>query len=196
MVRLSLALTLLLFSAAADAFVPLPAPRSSSRKVPSLSRHTAIDTSASAAQRDDDGEPTSNAIGRRDILSTVVAWGLTGLPLSAVAAVAADVAPDGSGLGVEDYLRSGMVSMPMGVSGQAGKSKPSTGVLLRDGVEPNRDGRTGDVLAEIVLRNNGQSGQGELMSVLTTFSSPWPLGKAISRLILLKNDALQLNKLR
>jgi hypothetical protein len=32
---------------------------------------------------------------------------------------------------VDDFMRSGMVSMPMGVSGQAGKAKPETGVLLR-----------------------------------------------------------------
>jgi hypothetical protein len=32
---------------------------------------------------------------------------------------------------VDDFLRTGGVAMPMGVSGQAGKSKPETGVVLR-----------------------------------------------------------------
>jgi hypothetical protein len=32
---------------------------------------------------------------------------------------------------VDDFLRTGGVAMPMGVSGQAGKSKPETGVFLR-----------------------------------------------------------------
>ena len=52
----------------------------------------------------------------------------------------------------EDFIRTGMVSMPMGVSGQAGKSKPTTGVVLRDGSEVNRDSRSGDVLAEILVK--------------------------------------------
>jgi hypothetical protein len=43
-------------------------------------------------------------------------------------AVAADT-PEG--VDVQNYIRTGMVSMPMGVSGQAGKSKPVTGVVLR-----------------------------------------------------------------
>lgn len=32
---------------------------------------------------------------------------------------------------VDDFLRTGGVAMPMGVAGQAGKSKPETGVYLR-----------------------------------------------------------------
>lgn len=43
-------------------------------------------------------------------------------------AVAADT-PEG--VDVDSYLRTGMVPQPMGVSGQAGKSKPETGVILR-----------------------------------------------------------------
>jgi hypothetical protein len=58
----------------------------------------------------------------------------------------------------------------MGVSGQAGKSRPETGVLLRDGSEVNRDPRTGQISAEILV----QSSEGQ-MPVLVTFDSPWPL---------------------
>lgn len=71
---------------------------------------------------------------------------------------------------VDDYLKSGFVSNPMGVSGQAGKSKPNTGVLVRDGSEVSRDPRTGDVLAEILVQSRGQASP-----VLASFSSPWPL---------------------
>lgn len=34
-------------------------------------------------------------------------------------------------LDIDNFLRSGQVSNPMGVSGQAGKSRPETGVILR-----------------------------------------------------------------
>lgn len=80
------------------------------------------------------------------------------------------VIPDA--LDVDSYLRSGMVSNPMGVSGQAGKSKPETGVILRDGSDVSRDSRTGDVLAEILL----DSSQGK-SPFLASYSSPWPLAK-------------------
>ena len=45
----------------------------------------------------------------------------------------------------EDFLKTGQVSMPMGVSGQAGKAKPVTGVILREGSDVSRDERSGDV---------------------------------------------------
>lgn len=74
---------------------------------------------------------------------------------------------------VDNFIKTGMVAQPMGVSGQAGKSRPETGVVLRDGSEVNRDARTGDVLAEILLssRNNPS----EKVPVLASFQSPWPL---------------------
>jgi hypothetical protein len=55
---------------------------------------------------------------------------------------------------------------------QAGKSKPETGVVLREGSEVSRDSRSGNVLAEILVKGNGN-----LMPVVASFSSPWPLGK-------------------
>jgi hypothetical protein len=76
------------------------------------------------------------------------------------------------GLDVKDFLKTGQVSQPMGVSGQAGKSKPETGVYLRDGSDISRDPRSGEVLAEIVV--DGNDGKA---AVLASYSSPWPLGK-------------------
>lgn len=72
----------------------------------------------------------------------------------------------------DDFVRTGMVSQPMGVSGQAGKSKPTTGVVLRDGSEVNRDVKTGDVLAEILVKD---ASSGDMIPVVTTFTSPWTL---------------------
>jgi hypothetical protein len=107
---------------------------------------------------------------------TALKW----LATSATAAVfiPAEVLADGAeGLSenfdVENFLKSGMVSMPMGVSGQAGKSRPETGVILRDGSEVSRDPRSGDVLAEILLRP--ASGSEEKIPVLASYASPWPL---------------------
>eukprot|EP00553_Chaetoceros_curvisetus_P007425 CAMPEP_0204625660 /NCGR_PEP_ID=MMETSP0717-20131115/11384_1 /ASSEMBLY_ACC=CAM_ASM_000666 /TAXON_ID=230516 /ORGANISM="Chaetoceros curvisetus" /LENGTH=217 /DNA_ID=CAMNT_0051641419 /DNA_START=30 /DNA_END=683 /DNA_ORIENTATION=+ len=63
--------------------------------------------------------------------------------------------------------------MPMGVSGQAGKSRPETGIIFRDGSEVSRDSKSGNVLTEIVLNANAA----EPTAVLTSFTSPWPLAK-------------------
>ena len=60
--------------------------------------------------------------------------------------------------------------MPMGVSGQAGKAKPVTGVILREGSEVSRDDRSGSVLAEILVGK-------DQTPVFASFSSPWPLAK-------------------
>jgi hypothetical protein len=81
------------------------------------------------------------------------------------AAAAADV-------DTENFLRSGMVSMPMGVSGQAGKAKPVTGVILRGGADVSRDPRSGGVLAEILLGKAADP-----IAVVTSFVSPWPLAR-------------------
>jgi hypothetical protein len=82
------------------------------------------------------------------------------------------LAADEDSFNVDAYLRSGVVSSPMGVSGQAGKSKPETGIFLRDGSEVSRDPRTGDVLAEIVMMSS--SGDNKV-PVLASYSAPWPL---------------------
>ena len=74
---------------------------------------------------------------------------------------------------VDDYLRTGMVSMPMGVSGQAGKSRPETGIVFREGTDVARDARTGDVSAEILLAS--PSSKDDTVPVFASYSSPWPL---------------------
>lgn len=75
-------------------------------------------------------------------------------------------------LDIDNFLRTGQEAFPMGVSGQAGKSRPVTGVYLRDGSELSRDSRTGNVLAEIVLGEKSN-----LSAVLVSFQSPWSLAK-------------------
>ena len=91
--------------------------------------------------------------------------------------MAATIAADNTvnsvgGLNVNDFLRSGQVAMPMGVAGQAGKSRPETGVMLRDGSDVSRNPKTGDVLAEIVVQDKDLSPA----VVVASYSSPWPLG--------------------
>ena len=53
---------------------------------------------------------------------------------------------------------------------QAGKSRPETGVVLRDGSDVMRDKRSGAVNAEVLV---GQ----DKNTVLTSFESPWPVAK-------------------
>lgn len=93
---------------------------------------------------------------------------------AAIAAIGSGIVPQSAraaDVDTEDFLRSGMVSMPMGVSGQAGKAKPRTGVVLREGSDVSRD-RSGAVLAEILLGKSSDP-----VPVLASFSSPWPLAK-------------------
>jgi hypothetical protein len=45
---------------------------------------------------------------------------------------------------------------------------------LREGSEVSRDSRSGDVLAEILVKGNG-----DLIPVVASFASPWPLGKDV-----------------
>lgn len=101
---------------------------------------------------------------RRDFISKtaiVIGSGVISVPRIARADVDTD-----------NFLKSGQVSMPMGVSGQAGKAKPVTGVVLRDGSEVSRNDRNGSVLSEILLGKSSDP-----TPVLATFSSPWPLAK-------------------
>jgi len=97
----------------------------------------------------------------------VIGWigGAVSVPLICNAEGATDV---------ESFLATGGVAMPMGVSGQAGKSKPVTGIYFRDGTDVQRNPRTGDVLAEIVMK--GEDGK---IGVLTSYSSPWSLAKGM-----------------
>ena len=71
-------------------------------------------------------------------------------------------------LDVDSFLKTGVDSGgPMGVSSQAGKSRPETGVVLRDGGDVQQD-KQGNVLAEPLDWHQGQSsgGCGKLSSTV------------------------------
>lgn len=127
------------------------------------------------------GAPFSTPVqpsSRRTALGWLAGASSTFLVVPALAVRAVDDADDKlpETFDVQNYLRTGLVAQPMGVSGQAGKSRPETGVLLRDGSEVQRDTRTGDVLAEILLKPSGGFGGGDtLVPVLASYQSPWPL---------------------
>lgn len=110
---------------------------------------------------------------RREALKSwvTVAGAVSGMGVKLPAyAAGADTRIDGM-LDVDNFLRTGMVAQPMGVSGQAGKSRPETGIILRDGSEVYRDSRSGSVLAEIILKGS----RGDRVPVLASYESPWPL---------------------
>jgi hypothetical protein len=97
-------------------------------------------------------------------------------PLVSIAATA--VTDEGTdirapGVDMDRFIKTGMVSQPMGVSGQAGKSRPETGVILREGSQVSRNTQTGEVVAEIIVKGTGTE---PLMAVLASYESPWPLG--------------------
>lgn len=125
-----------------------------------------------------EGLSTKQPASRRDALGSILGGGTA----AAAAALASSMVlplrlPPANAVDTEDFLRTGGVSMPMGVSGQAGKSKPETGVLLREGTDISRDSKSGNVLAEILVRKSASGGDPEnnLMAVVTSFQSPWPL---------------------
>jgi hypothetical protein len=103
---------------------------------------------------------------RRHTLGWIAAAAIASVPLT----VHADSEmPDR--FDVDQFLRTGIVPNPMGVSGQAGKSRPETGVLLRDGTEVAQNAVTGEIAAEILV----QDSSGTLVPVLVSYASPWPL---------------------
>jgi hypothetical protein len=64
----------------------------------------------------------------RSILASSASLLVFGCPRNAFSSGADTVADS---LDVQDFLRRGVAVNPMGVSGQAGKSRPVTGVILR-----------------------------------------------------------------
>jgi hypothetical protein len=73
-------------------------------------------------------------------------------------------------LDVNSYLKTGSdTGGNMGVSSQAGKSRPQTGVVFRDGSEIQQD-KKGNVLAELLTGTKENPA-----AVLASFSSPWKL---------------------
>mmetsp|Transcript_12374 Transcript_12374/g.35391 ORF Transcript_12374/g.35391 Transcript_12374/m.35391 type:complete len:310 (+) Transcript_12374:25-954(+) len=122
-----------------------------------VSDASSVVSSLQASRSADAVESTST---RRDVFVKASAAVTAGLVAHIQSANAMDT---------EDFLKTGQVSMPMGVSGQAGKAKPVTGVVLREGSYVSRDNK-GSVLAEILLGKSSDP-----IPVLATFSSPWPL---------------------
>lgn len=106
--------------------------------------------------------------GRRTFVGSVAAVAVGAFFSSSV-----DAASAFETLDVEDFMKTGMVANP--TTQQAGKSKPETGVVLREGTEVARDSRSGAVVAEILL--DGSSSSSDPNTVLTSFESPWPLAK-------------------
>ena len=115
-------------------------------------------------------KPTQTAASSRRSFLWNTACTMTGAVLISTTANAIDTP---NAIDVDSFSRTGMVAQPVGVSGQAGKSKPETGVVLREGSDVRRDSKTGDVLAEILV----QTASKEYMPVVASFSSPWPLGR-------------------
>ena len=76
-----------------------------------------------------DGLAPNSDTSRRDVLKKFVRAAAVG-SIAVSPAIAIDT-PEA--MDVESFLRTGMVQMPMGVSGQAGKARPETGVVLRYG---------------------------------------------------------------
>mmetsp|Transcript_32282 Transcript_32282/g.47351 ORF Transcript_32282/g.47351 Transcript_32282/m.47351 type:complete len:310 (+) Transcript_32282:111-1040(+) len=107
---------------------------------------------------------------RRDVLLTS-AFGIAGtLLVGNPKSASADGAAVQDSLDINSFLRSGVdVGGPMGVSSQAGKSRPQTGVVLRDGSDVSQD-RSGSVLAEILTGTKANPS-----AVLVSFACPWKL---------------------
>ncbi|KAL7474677.1 hypothetical protein ACHAW6_000639 [Cyclotella cf. meneghiniana] len=106
---------------------------------------------------------------RREIVSavsaSVVAFTVTAIGDSASAAPAIQ-----DSLPIEEFLRTGLdPSGPMGISAQAGKSRPITGVVFRDGTDVLQ-GKGGDVSAELLVGTKANP-----TSVLVSFNAPYKL---------------------
>ncbi|KAL7447533.1 hypothetical protein ACHAXM_010811 [Skeletonema potamos] len=100
-------------------------------------------------------------VSRRDVIATAA------LALPSVANAAAAVQDS---LEIDEFLRTGVDSGGnMGVSSQAGKSRPQTGVVFRDGTDVLQS-KTGDVSAEILVGTKADP-----KSVLISFSAPYKL---------------------
>jgi hypothetical protein len=100
---------------------------------------------------------------RREIIATTAASVL--LPFAANAAPAIQ-----DSLAIEEFLRTGVdPSGPMGVSAQAGKSRPVTGVVFRDGTDVLQ-GKSGDVSAELLVGSKSNPA-----AVLVSFTAPYKL---------------------
>jgi len=112
----------------------------------------------------------NSKMNRRCVLSTIQAAGLI---LASPTLATADSAAVQDSVNVDNFLRTGMDSGGnMGVSSQAGKSRPQTGVVFRDGSDVSQD-RSGSVLAEILVGTKEKP-----VAILVSFASlKWKLEK-------------------
>jgi hypothetical protein len=109
-------------------------------------------------------------LNRRDVLSISAAVVSTSLIIGTPKEVHAAAAAVQDSVNIDAFLKTGMdMGGNMGVSSQAGKSRPQTGVVLRDGSEVLQDNQ-GNVLSEILTGSKANP-----VAVLTTFRSPWKL---------------------
>jgi hypothetical protein len=109
-----------------------------------------------------------NVVDRRQMLSSVAT--ITTLLGSVPTLAVADSSAVQDSLDVQNFLRTGMdAGGNMGVSSQAGKSRPQTGVVFRDGYDVAQD-RSGAVTAEILTGTKANP-----KAVLVSFESKWKL---------------------
>ena len=122
----------------------------------------------------EEGEVSSSTLSRRDVLSAglaasgILGVSITGYPQRANAAAAAMQ----DTLDIDNFLRTGVDGGGnMGVSSQAGKSRPQTGVIFRDGSDVQQDSQ-GNVVAEILTGTKANPNV-----ILVSFKSPttWKL---------------------
>lgn len=133
-------------------------------------RHRGMTSALASCNGKNHGDDSSNSghMDRRLLLSTVASGIALALPSIAVA----DSAAVQDSLNLENFLRTGMDSGGnMGVSSQAGKSRPQTGVVFRDGSEVSQD-RSGAVLAEILVGTKAKP-----VAILASFTAKWKLEK-------------------
>lgn len=110
------------------------------------------------------GKSSALLASRRDVISTAAA-SIVALPSVVNAAAAVQ-----DSLEIEEFLRTGIDSGgPMGVSSQAGKSRPQTGVVFRDGTDVLQS-KQGDVSAEILVGTKADP-----TAVLVSFTAPYKL---------------------
>ena len=108
---------------------------------------------------------TKLQISRRQILETTAA-AIVALPTQKSNAAAAVQ----DSLNTDEFLRTGIDSGGiMGVSSQAGKSRPQTGVVFRDGTDVLQ-GKSGEVSAELLVGTKANP-----TSVLVSFKAPYKL---------------------
>jgi hypothetical protein len=114
---------------------------------------------------------------RRDVLdqttrlAVVVLSGFGTVGISKISPAFGEAAAIQDSLDVSNFLRTGVdLGGNMGVSSQAGKSRPQTGVVFRDGYDVAQDPRTGAVTAEILTGRKSDP-----KAVLVSFVSKWKL---------------------